>query len=257
MTQNAINNKAEADFLVTTATAGTDRKLSVTNTDNSNAASHSHNQITTGGAAGGDPYTNYLVTGAGTFSAGIDNSDADKYKVTTGATTSAGTEAITINSSGVVSLPSQPIAVAYLSANIINVTGDGTHYRPILFDAVVPGSSTDMKIAGADQGLFVATNAGMYQITATLLLAPLDAADTAMQFYLWFNGANPLYLFGLNPYAICTSSSLRLTGSVTYGLAAGDKVGIGVAVGTGTKTVGVGGGVLTAGPCTLIIEKIG
>jgi hypothetical protein len=83
---NDLNNTTPSDFSVTTATAGTDRKLTISNTDNTNAASHSHLQLTSGGGAGGDPYINYLVTGAGTFSVGVDNSDSDKYKISANAT---------------------------------------------------------------------------------------------------------------------------------------------------------------------------
>lgn len=97
---NTINSTSKQDFLVTTATAGVDRKLSITNTDNTNAASHSHLQLTTGGGAGGDPYTNYSITGGGTFSAGIDNSASDQYIISDGATPSAGNQLFVLNSNG-------------------------------------------------------------------------------------------------------------------------------------------------------------
>jgi hypothetical protein len=86
----AFATSSNGNFTFTTASAGTDRSLSITNTDNTNTASHAHLQITTGGGSGGDPYTNWLVSGAGTFSAGIDNSASDIWRLTTGATPSAG-----------------------------------------------------------------------------------------------------------------------------------------------------------------------
>lgn len=95
-----FGTSADGNFTFTTATAGTDRTLSVTNTENTNAASHAHTQITTGGASGGDPYTNYLVSGAGTYSIGIDNSDSDYLKITTGATPSAGSTLMRLTNSG-------------------------------------------------------------------------------------------------------------------------------------------------------------
>lgn len=102
---NSLNNTANEDFLVTTATAGADRALRVTNTDNSAAASAAHVQVTVGGTTStGDPYTNYLVTGGGTFSLGIDNSDSDKLKITTGATPSAGSTAVEVLSDGTVNV---------------------------------------------------------------------------------------------------------------------------------------------------------
>ena len=84
--------------------AGT-RYLTVANTDNTATASSSAVNISVGGATStGDPYTNYLVTGAGTYSVGIDNTDSDKFKITSGATPSAGTDLFTMTSAGVITL---------------------------------------------------------------------------------------------------------------------------------------------------------
>jgi len=88
----------KGDFTFTQSTAGTSETFSITQTDNTNAASNARAQITSGGAAGGDPYINLLVSGAGTYSFGIDNSDSDKIKITTGASPSAGTELFTLDS---------------------------------------------------------------------------------------------------------------------------------------------------------------
>lgn len=99
-TNNALNNSASADFTISTATAGTDRKAAITNTDNTSGSSSAHLQVTAGGASGGDPYLNFLVTGAGTFSLGIDNSDSDILKLTSGANPGDGASLLQITSSG-------------------------------------------------------------------------------------------------------------------------------------------------------------
>lgn len=85
---------SDGDFTFTSATATTNRTLTISNTDNTAASSPAHLQVTVGGATNtGDPYTNYLVTGAGTFSTGIDNSSTgDLFKITDGASPSAGNE---------------------------------------------------------------------------------------------------------------------------------------------------------------------
>lgn len=94
----AFGTSANGNFTFTTATAGTDRALTVSNTDNSAAVSAAHLQVTVGGSTStGDPYTNYSVTGGGTASVGIDNSDSDKFKITTGASPSAGTELLSMS----------------------------------------------------------------------------------------------------------------------------------------------------------------
>lgn len=54
------------------------------NTNNTNANYHSILNISSGGASGGDPVLQLQIPGAGgvTYAVGIDNSDADKFKIT-------------------------------------------------------------------------------------------------------------------------------------------------------------------------------
>ena len=95
----AFGTSANGDFTFTSSTAGATRTLTITNADNTAAASSAALNITVGGTTStGDPYVNWLVTGGGTFSMGIDNSDNDNWKLTTGATPSAGTELLEIES---------------------------------------------------------------------------------------------------------------------------------------------------------------
>lgn len=51
-----------------------------------------------------DTYVAYVVNGATTWSSGVDNSDSDKWKLTTGASPSAGTEAISVATTGMVTM---------------------------------------------------------------------------------------------------------------------------------------------------------
>ena len=64
--------------------------LLLTNASNV-AGSNTAAQIIVGGASAGDPFIQYTVTGVITTSAGIDNSDSDKFKITPGATSPGGT----------------------------------------------------------------------------------------------------------------------------------------------------------------------
>lgn len=62
------------------ASVGTTNGVTVTNTDNTNGLSHARLSLTTGGAAGGDPYFRWQISGtASEYYAGIDNSDSDKW----------------------------------------------------------------------------------------------------------------------------------------------------------------------------------
>lgn len=94
----AFGASADADFTFTSATASTSRVLTVSQTDNTAVASNAALQLTVGGTTAlSDPYVNWLITGSTTFSAGIDNTDADLWKITDGATPSAGNELITLD----------------------------------------------------------------------------------------------------------------------------------------------------------------
>jgi hypothetical protein len=70
----------------------------IQNTNNTNIASDAFTRLDVGGASAGDPFVNFLVTGAGTYSMGIDNTVAgDPFKITDGASPSNGNIIININ----------------------------------------------------------------------------------------------------------------------------------------------------------------
>jgi len=71
------------DFTYTSSTAGATRVLTVTNTDNANTASSAQSNISVGGASAGDPWTQYTIGTARSWSIGSDNSDSDTLKFTT------------------------------------------------------------------------------------------------------------------------------------------------------------------------------
>lgn len=77
---------------------------SIQNVSN-NAAAGSNQQIIVQPATA-DAFSAYIVNGANTWSVGLDNSDSDKFKITTGSSPSAGTEAISITTGGVLTLSS-------------------------------------------------------------------------------------------------------------------------------------------------------
>ena len=91
---NSINNTVQNnDFSVNRSLAGTAVFSSVVHSDNTNAVSNAKFKATVGGANGGDAYTNYLITGAGTWTTGIDNSSTtDLFKITNSLDPSAGAE---------------------------------------------------------------------------------------------------------------------------------------------------------------------
>lgn len=77
------------DVDVTRALAGGSVFASINNTDNTNTASNARLTIQTGGTSSGDPTLRFTVPGFGSWSQGIDTSDANKFKMEKG--TSLGT----------------------------------------------------------------------------------------------------------------------------------------------------------------------
>lgn len=69
------------------ATAGTTCTVTTDHTDNTNPASHARFAARVGGASGGDPFILFTgVSGTSAWSAGMDNSDSDKFKISNNAT---------------------------------------------------------------------------------------------------------------------------------------------------------------------------
>lgn len=79
----AFGSTANADFTFGGANSGATRTFSVTNTSNT-ASSAANSQITVGGGTAADPQTTYTVTGAASWSTGVDNSDSDAFVLSSG-----------------------------------------------------------------------------------------------------------------------------------------------------------------------------
>ena len=71
--------KAAGSVIQSRGLAGGDITIEATNTDNTNAASRAGFEVAVGGTSAGDPYINFLVSGAGQYTMGIDNSVSDNF----------------------------------------------------------------------------------------------------------------------------------------------------------------------------------
>ena len=95
----------------------------ITNTESANAASGTRAIVQTNGASAGDPRLLLSVAGVREYSLGIDNSDSDKFKINDGSDPSSGTNYLTIDTSGNVSLGSSGTSdklLVYANANSRN-----------------------------------------------------------------------------------------------------------------------------------------
>ncbi len=163
----AYASSALADFSFTSATAGTTRTLTVSNTDNTNTGSIALLQTTTGGGSAGDPFHTYTITGATSFSQGLDNSDSDAYVIA--ASTALGTtNVVRIATTGEINFPLQSAFNAYIPSNVNNVTGDGT-----VFTLGTTTAFTEVIDQNSDfntNGTFTAPVTGCYAFYANILL---------------------------------------------------------------------------------------
>lgn len=82
------------------STAGNIVSNTISNTDNTDGGSAAALFLTSGGTNSGDPFVRYRVSGAGQYSQGIDNTDADKFKITDGGNPSLGNEFLSIKTTG-------------------------------------------------------------------------------------------------------------------------------------------------------------
>ena len=81
----AIAGKGTGGVIQSRGVVGGDLTIENTNTDNTNGASRAGVELAVGGASSGDPYVNFLVSGAGVYTMGIDNSVSDNFVISANA----------------------------------------------------------------------------------------------------------------------------------------------------------------------------
>lgn len=225
------------DFTFTTAVAGGSRRITVSNTDNTNSSSDALIIKSVGGTSAGDPFDRYAVGTARSYAVGIDNSDSQAFKVNTlaGATAgmSSGTNLFKVTSAGNVTQVLNAMCRAYVDNAISNVTGDGTAYT-VVFDATLFDIGANFNTG---TGVFTTPVAGKYQINASVTLTGLGAAHTTCLFRIvGTNNENHLF----NPFLLADAA-----GNATYACSVIMSVGASVSLSvliqvTGsTKTVGI------------------
>jgi len=173
VSQNNINNTVvNNNFSVNKTTASSTCVASVNHSDNSSTTSHAEILVQSGGTSGGDSFFRASVSGVQSYSFGIDNSDSDNLKITTGSTPSAGTTLWNMAASGILSSPLQPVFSAYLATADSNITGNGT--------AATLGSGTaltEIKDTGGDfntNGTFTAPVSGRYYLCGIISISSLS-----------------------------------------------------------------------------------
>lgn len=128
---------------------------------------------------------------------------------------------------------------AYLSANIANVTGDGTNYA-------IPFNTTSLDTASAfntSTGVYTFPYSGLWMITGSYFLYNLGPAHGQLYGSIILTaGSQNTYI--ANPYNMSAvgSTELQVPFTVLVNVSSGDTAYLDFEVAGGTKTVGAGGG---------------
>ncbi len=75
------NRNVAGAWDISTAVAGENSAFWLRNSNNSNTSSRASINMLVGGASAGDAYSTYTISGVVSWSAGVDNSDSDKFKI--------------------------------------------------------------------------------------------------------------------------------------------------------------------------------
>ena len=162
-------------------------QASVMNMDNTAAAGNAAVNISVGGTTStGDPYTQWLITGSTAFSAGIDNDDADAFKIGPNINPSTGnsdieiaaaTGAVTFNEAyefpvadGTAAYPLVTDGAGNLDFAALTVAGGGLGVTSITDHALIVGSGTAAvtEIGPLTNGQLVIGSTGADPVAGTL-----------------------------------------------------------------------------------------
>jgi hypothetical protein len=141
--------------------------------------------------------------------------------------------------SGEVTNPLQPRFRAYVSSDILNVTGDGSSYS-IVYDTESYDIGSDFDTS---TGIFTAPVDGLYLFTVSIFLEGLLATHTRSQCSLNISGGSVGVVFGISSSAAERSDlgSLTYSASTTGYMSSGDTAYVNVVVLNGAKSVDIGG----------------
>jgi len=239
-------------------------QASVMNMDNTAAAGNAAVNISVGGTTStGDPYTQWLITGSTAFSAGIDNSDVDAFKIGPNVDPSTGnsdfeiaaaTGAITFNEAyefpvadGTANYPLITDGAGNLDFTLLPVAGGGTGAATFTDHGVLVGSG-----AGAITALAVGTN-GQVLIGSTGA-DPVFGTISNGNNITWTLGAGTLEadLTGTTDHTVqignatnsLTSLAAATNGQLIIGSTGADPAVAGLASADASVTITVGAGTI-------------
>ena len=217
-----------------TAVSGASLSMITANTSNTASATAYH-KVQVAGATASDAYFQSEISGGQAWTWGLDNSDSDAFAISQGS--ALGTNNVMrVSVDGEINYPLQPNFLAYLAADVTNVTGNGTNYT-IIFDTEVYDQNADFNLGTST---FTAPVTGRFQFNMFARFENLASGNTLG--YIELVTSNRTYrLLEINTGLAQISGQCGVFGSTLADMDSGDTATVRVNVAGGAQIVGVGG----------------
>lgn len=205
-----------------------------------NAINRFTQDLTIDPGASGDSYVQFDINTTNEFRIGVDDDDADAFKISQGGALGAN-DTLVIYSTGECTKPLQPAFLAYLTSDDDNVTGNGAQY--VLGTNVAFVEIFDQNSDFNTNGIFTAPVTARYYFGATIKMH--DLAAGANSAYCRLITSNRTYYANQCHYGNMETAANELALSFGYitDMDAADTAQFGVyVVGLGANSVDIDGG---------------
>ncbi|MGJ0429624.1 hypothetical protein [Methylobacter sp.] len=228
-TNNSLNNTSSTSIASTTQT------FTISNSDNT-GTSDAVLQLSVGGSGtSGDAYNSFVVSGANTWTSGIDNSNNDNFVISANASLGT-TNTFVMTTGGSNTLPLTSAYTLYPSGTLTDVTGNGS-YAPVVYDTTLFDQNSNNTTT-----TFTAPETGKYILCATFLYSGITAGMWSTNFQ--FNASNRTFIDNIQWPGKTMDVNTKLSQYHTkiIDMDAGDTVTLTSNISNGAKVVDILGG---------------